>query len=228
MTMLSSARRIIALTAAFLLVSASPAAAGSADSLDIITPIASGILGGLIGLFLAQEADPDGDYGRQGFYLKGGVGRAYNLFEEELPAGEVAENSHDINLRFGYRIFSRLALEAEWELATKFAVNAGGVEVRALQSMTGTGNLKGFLLTGPFQPYALFGLGVMNVSADDSVVGLSLNEDWTDLTLRMGGGFDFWANEHIAVSLEATYLRPTGDVKDFDYISYTVAFQYRF
>ena len=108
--MLSSARRITALTAAILLVSASPAAADSNDAVDIIAPVATGLLAGLVGYFLAREADPEGDYGRHGFYLEAGGMRAYNFFDEGVPAGAVVDNSLGINTRVGYRIFSRLAV----------------------------------------------------------------------------------------------------------------------
>jgi len=221
-----STRRIIALTAIILLASASPAAADS-EAGDIITPLISGTLAGIVGLLFAQEADPDGDYGRHGFYLEAGGTRAYNLFEEEFPKGVQVDNSFGIHSRVGYRIFSRLALEAELEWVDEFGVNANENKILGIETLTGTANAKGFLFTGPFQPYALFGVGVMNVSAKDSV-GLGIAADSTDLTFRLGGGFDFWANEKFAISLEGAYLRPTGDLKDFDSISYTVGFQYRF
>jgi opacity protein-like surface antigen len=226
MTMLWLARRIIALTAIFFLVSASPAAADS-EAADIVTPLITGFLASLTGSLLAQEADPDGDYGRPGFYLGAGVMRAYNLFEEELPPGVKVDNSFGINSRVGYRIFSRLALEAEFEWVNEFGLDANDNKILGIETLTGTANVKGFLFTGPFQPYALFGVGVMNASEKDSA-GLSVNANGTDLTFRMGGGFDFWANEKFAIALEATYLRPRGGLKDFDYVSYTVAAQYRF
>lgn len=249
--MLSSARRIIALTAVFFLVSAPPAAADS-NSLDIITPVATGILAGAVGLFFIKDADPAGDYGRRGFYLGAGGARAYNLFgsgaynlfnDEPVLQNlgmpreiRIVNNSFGLNGRVGYRIFSRLALEAEVEWVNKFAIDVGsggGHEVQGLgiETLTGTANAKGFFFTGPFQPYALLGVGVMHASAEDSVdgqIGLTRAEDWTDLTYRIGGGIDFWANEKFALSLEGIYLKPTGDLKDFDYVSYTVAFQYRF
>jgi opacity protein-like surface antigen len=251
MTMLSSARRIIALTAVFLLVSASPAAADS-DAVDIIIPVTTGILVGAIGLFFIQDADPAGDYGRHGFYLEAGGMRAYNLFgsgaynlfDDELVLQalggareiRIVENSLGLNGRVGYRIFSWLALEAELEWVNKFAIDVGrggghAVQGLGIETLTGTANAKGCFFTGPFQPYALLGVGVMHASAEDSVdgqIGLARSEDWTDLTFRIGGGIDFWANEKFALSLEGTYLKPTGDLKDFDYVSYTVAFQYRF
>ena len=157
--MLSSARRIIALTAIFFLMSASPAAADS-DPADIMTPLISGIIAGLFGVLLVQDADPDGDYGRHGFYLEAGAMRAYNLFEEEFPPGAEVDNSFGLNFRGGYRIFSRLALEAEFEWVNEFEVDVNGVKVLGAETLTGTANVKGFFFTGPFQPYALLGVGV--------------------------------------------------------------------
>ena len=45
---------------------------------------------------------------------------------------------------------------------------------------------------------------------------------------RFGGGIDIYATENFAVSLNISYVLPTGDLKDLDYVSIAWGFQYRF
>ncbi len=52
--------------------------------------------------------------------------------------------------------------------------------------------------------------------------------DETDFAGRVGGGIDIYATENIVVTLDATYVVPTGDVDDLDYLSIGWGVQYRF
>ena len=96
-----------------------------------------------------------------------------------------------------------------------------------LETLTFTGNVKGYLLTGRVQPFLLAGVGLMQVEAKDTVgVGLSIEEE--DFAARFGGGVDFYINPNIAVVIDVGYVLPTGDLDGLDYVSFSGGFQYRF
>ena len=67
----------------------------------------------------------------------------------------------------------------------------------------------------------------MHINAKDSL-GLGLSASDEDFAARFGGGIDFYVTEKIGVSLDGSYVLPTGDLKDFDYFSIAWGFQYRF
>jgi hypothetical protein len=173
---------------------------------------------------VAGNADPDGDYDRNGLYVGGEATLAFNTFENEIedalgPDAGVDE-SWGAKARLGYRIHPRVSGEVEFEWLSGFDVTSEDLDDE-IESWTITGNAKGYLLTGAFQPFALVGLGAMRAELDP------LAKE-TDLAARFGGGFDFYASEQFVMSINADYVYPTGDVKDLDYISVGVGFQYRF
>jgi hypothetical protein len=173
---------------------------------------------------LAGNADPDGDYDRAGLYVGGEATLAFNTFESEVEDefGDVGlDESWGAKSRLGYRIHPRVSGEVEFEWLSGFDITANKETLADIEGWTITGNAKGYLLTGAFQPFALVGLGAMRAELDP--VGKE-----TDLAARFGGGLDFYACEHFVMSVNADYVYPTGDVKDLDYISVGVGFQYRF
>ena len=105
-----------------------------------------------------------------------------------------------------------------------------------------TGNVRGHLLTGAFQPFLLVGVGVMTAEVElkvkDSVGEGSKGRDFrkrvsrsdrlTGFAARLGGGVEIYANEHFVFTLGLDYVLPAGDVKDLDYISFGWGVQYRF
>ena len=90
-----------------------------------------------------------------------------------------------------------------------------------------TTDLKGFLLTGRLQPFALVGIGTTIGEVRDSF-GAGLEIEEADFVARFGGGLDFYLTESLALTLDASYVLPTGDLADFDYVSLGWGLQYRF
>ena len=96
-----------------------------------------------------------------------------------------------------------------------------------------TSNVKGFFLTGRYQPYLLVGAGVM--TADTTLrdtVGLPPSATGTEsdeaFVMRFGGGIDLYATENVVVTLEADYVYPFGSLDDLRYVTIGWGVQYRF
>jgi hypothetical protein len=46
--------------------------------------------------------------------------------------------------------------------------------------------------------------------------------------MRFGGGLDFYATEHVVLTLGIDYVLPFGDLEDLDYVSIGWGLRYRF
>jgi hypothetical protein len=121
------------------------------------------------------------------------------------------------------------------------------------EAVTVTGNLKAHLLTGLCQPFLLVGGGMMTVKGEIKETGVMTEQRWdskaeefwlpypswpgisgsdraTDFALRFGGGLDLYSfdTDTAVITAEANYVLPFGDVEEFDYVSVSLGFQYRF
>jgi opacity protein-like surface antigen len=192
----------------------------------------------------------DNPYARNGFYI--GLAGAFAFdaaAEEELekqskeipdnPGGLKLRIGEDIGLqaRLGYRFHPRFAAEYQFEWITDVDIDVQGVPFGKgafqLERWASTANVKAYLATDTVQPFLLVGLGVLTVEVDGSpvgvepdLVGLSVNE--TDFAARFGAGLEVYATEHIVINLNASYVLPAGNLKNFDYVSIGWGFQYRF
>ena len=105
-----------------------------------------------------------------------------------------------------------------------------------LESLVFTTNVKGYFLTGRYQPFVLVGVGFMRMESKvrDAVGGLKpglaphVSERIVDLAMRYGGGLDFYLTSNVVVSAEVSYLMPTGKLDNLDYYSIGLGLQYRF
>jgi hypothetical protein len=195
----------------------------------------------------AQDEEDDGgggDYAREGGYV--GLGATYVFenvdtddFEDDVqsglaaagsPVGNVSVDVDDtwgLNARVGSRFGSHFAMElvGDWFDDADVDVSARGFDGSAeIDAWAVTYNIKGYLYTGRVQPYVLVGGGVLGGEIDSSVG----SEDEYGFSWRLGGGYDFYQTENIVLNLEAAYYLPTGDVRDFDFISVGLGVQYRF
>ena len=160
---------------------------------------------------LAQEMS---EYDRSGFYA-GVVGLGAI---ETFDFGGFS-NGGGFNIRGGYRVSDHLAVEMQFEYVDGFS--GFGVDLEAWNLMA---NGKVFLLTGRSQPYGLFGIGVFEGKA--SAGGLSIDD--TDFAIRVGGGIDFYVNDNIVLGPEIAWVKPTGNMEDFSYLTIGAGLQYRF
>ncbi len=166
-------------------------------------------------------AEDSTTYSRPGFYA--GIGGLYAIEDFDNTSGFEFENGPGFNFRLGYRMHPNMAVEAMGERVDAFDLKGfSGVEIN---TWVDTLNGKNFALTERFQPYGLLGIGAMRAEAKVSGFG---SVDDTDLVFRYGVGIDSYLTDTWVVNLEISYVRPTGDVDDINYISLGGGIQYRF
>ncbi len=184
----------------------------------------------------------DNPYARNGFYI--GLAGAFAIdaaAEEELEkqSGLKLRIGDDVGLqaRLGYRFHPRFAAEYQFEWITDVDIDVQGVGFGngafQLERWASTANVKAYLATDTVQPFLLVGLGVLTVEVDgspvdDSGVFKQLSVHETDFAARFGAGLEVYATENIVINLEASYVLPAGNLKNFDYVSIGWGFQYRF
>jgi opacity protein-like surface antigen len=219
----------------------------------VLALVTSLVFAGPLAAF-AQAADPgsaaaeDENYGRDGFYvgatlagvsfmrLANSVERHVTDFTGDLTQAKT-ETTMGVNFWLGYRMHPRVAVEAQWEWLVpsdveiildrdgEYLTDDSAFKVRA---WTVTANLKGYVLTrGELQPFLMLGGGIINGELDGrSAYGFTA--DGLSFLGRMGGGLDYYFTPHIVGVVELSYVLPTGNLKDFPYISGGLGLQYRF
>ncbi len=166
----------------------------------------------------AKEADAEKaelPYTRRGLVAGLGAAAGVEFFDGDSATG--AEPAGGVAARAGFRCTERMSSELEYEWQRGFDVDGGHPE--SLWALTS--NAKLHLLTGRVQPFALLGIGFLH----GDIPGYKQR---LDLTGRLGGGIDVYASEAIAISLDASYVIPTGNVQKLDYISLGAGVQYHF
>jgi opacity protein-like surface antigen len=160
------------------------------------------------------------DYARSGAYLGVGGVFAFELFDDSIDV----DNSNGFHVRAGYRIIPNLAVEARYENYRNFETDPGPGHY---EGWSVTGNAKGYILTGRWQPYALVGLGYLNMvyPGTNRAGGASPGDDFM---MRFGIGMDANITEHIAIGPEVAYVLPFGDVDDLDMLTVSLGVQYKF
>ena len=182
--------------------------------------------------FSQEEASSDysrePDYARNGAYVGLGIIGAHYVRVDQIESKLDADEGAGFSLVGGYRITPILAFELEFEMLPKTDFDVGGGTIGDLSLWALTGNVKVFMWTGRFQPYASMGMGAMQGDSDDqTAIGLGGKE--SALAFRFGTGLDFYITEKIVATVGLRYVLPGGqDMEDFDYISYGGGIQYRF
>ncbi len=79
---------------------------------------------------------------------------------------------------------------------------------------TGMVNLVVRLPTGPIQPYATGGVGIVRVSGDITVpfLGSVLSLSGQDFGMNVGGGIYVFPSEHLGIRADVRYFRTIGDL----------------
>ena len=145
------------------------------------------------------------------------------------------EENPGANVKAGYRLHPRLALEIDYQYLSGFDAEVitesqGASSFETVNVENGyavTGRAKGFLSTGILQPYGAIGGGVANLNIDGE-----LPRDFSfadlDFVTSFSGGIDFYPTEKLVVYLEASYFLTTGNIKNLDFIPLTLGFLFRF
>jgi len=155
---------------------------------------------------------PAEDYARQGPYLAAAGLVAIERIEDGGGALDDFGDSGGLELRGGYRFHEHFAGEATFEWAGEFDGELAGQQVD-VGVWTLSGNLRAYLLPGQLQPYARVGVGVMRTNLD----GFGDDHE-TDVTVRLGGGFEVYLTPEVALTLDSGYT--TGGAEDLDFVDY--------
>ena len=185
------------------------------------------------------------DYARRGWLVGVAGSYAIETFKDDAesdfqkilgPTASLSvDNSLGINGRAGYRCHRWFSAEVEVEWLNGFEADLSvasfsNTEID-VEPLVVTANVKGYFLTGRYQPFLLVGAGGMTAEAKvKSTVPLLLSatERANGFAMRFGGGIDLYATKHVVVSVGADYVLPFGDLKDLDYISIGWGIEYRF
>jgi len=182
------------------------------------------------------------DYDRPGFYLGLAATFAIDYFDidEIKKAAELnldATNSWGLNARAGYRLHPNVAAELGFEYYQGFDLNGPeGGDVVEISGWSLMANGKGYVLTGPAQPYGLIGVGMLYLDRNPSFSRTVFNprgdfrQDQQDLAFatRFGVGVDLYAFRDVVFNTEYAFTLPTGDLNDFWFTSLSFGLQYRF
>jgi hypothetical protein len=223
-----------------------------------------------------EEEESAEDFDRRGFFIGAGAGFAGENFSRR-PVNDIADifsnqarlavtysgpdtvakadDSWSVKGRGGYRCHSRYSVGATFEYFGGFDTEWLGTLGQGsddIDIFVTTVDIKGYLLTGRYQPYLLLGGGTMNVSTKvtnpNGINGATegpqppegdpplfptfgpviQNRSYTDFVFRFGGGFDVYATDNIVVNLDVNYLVPLGDVSGVGMYTVGGGIEYRF
>ncbi|MFN2425651.1 MAG: outer membrane beta-barrel protein [Candidatus Binatia bacterium] len=169
---------------------------------------------------VVEVAEVTVDYAALGPYI--GVGGLYavELFDDQGSAR--TGNSGGFNVHAGYRFHAHAAAELRYEYYHRFDLDPGHID-----AWSTTINLKGYLLTGRFQPYGLIGMGYLSGEGSAGNFAGAAHPS-NGFALRFGGGLDGYITEHISVGPEFAFLLPTGSANDLDMFTVGFNVQYKF
>jgi opacity protein-like surface antigen len=166
-------------------------------------------------LALVAQAALAQDFERPGLY--GAMNGVYSVETFDDVPSSIVDNAIGVSIRGGYRFNSMLAAEMQYEYSGDFS-DIGGDFAEHLWTMNG----KVYLPLDRFQPYALFGMGLV-VGAFDP----GSNEE--SFVARVGGGVDMYFNEQFGLLAEVLYNMPTDHpIDDGKYLSLGWGLFYRF
>jgi len=160
------------------------------------------------------------NYAALGPYIGLGGLYAVELFDDQ--GNSRTGNSGGFHVQAGYRFHARAAAEIRYEYYHEFDVDPGHID-----GWSTTLNLKGYLLTGRFQPYALLGMGFLSAggsAGNDPEAAHPSN----GFGMRFGAGFDAYVTENLSIGPEFAYLLPTGSANDLDMFTVGLGLQYKF
>lgn len=201
--------------------------------------VASIVLWAVLAAASARAADPE--FARSGPYVGVGGTYAFNLLEssfDDVFGDEVdVDDTWGGNARVGYRAFSWLAAEVEYEYLDNFEVSADSIHLADLRAQTITANVRFIVPIQRFQPYLRLGAGAtLFTLSDNDVPGLEV--DHSSFAGRIGVGFDVYATRNIVLGLGADVVLTDAEVKDpvfsgdtsssLSYVAVQLGFDYRF
>jgi opacity protein-like surface antigen len=114
-----------------------------------------------------------------------------------------------------------LSLEAQLQYIPGVKSSGTSAEFKPLVY---TGNVKGYLPLGRFQPYGLIGIGGMTLFVDSTAP----NIDRSDFVARFGAGLEFYITENIVAVAAWNYILGTGSLDGSDFNTLSLGAQFKF
>jgi len=193
---------------------------------------------GAASLFLAMpgwaqddddEEEANTGFDRPGFYAS--ISAMYaveDISDQKVQFGDEKvstdfRNAWGGNFRLGYRVNEVLGVEFEWEGFDAFDDSSG--TQTDIKGWLGTINAKAHLPVGRFQPFLLFGGGLMQQRTDGPNSNGKTEES---AVIRGGAGIDAYITDHIVFTSDVTYVLPFYDNSDIDYVAISFGLGYRF
>lgn len=204
---------------------------------------------GLVSTVLFAAPVAAQDYAAPGGYLILGGLNAFQHFSN--TGGNDFTDSWGFEMRGGYRMNPFLALEVGGDFLSGFETNAfvqqtGRREALTIDGGNITANAKVHLpWFGRLQPYGMFGLGgqwarLRSTYQTGTVCGPGFNFYWYctgtyaqlgnagGFVMKFGGGTDFWITEDWGLTIDATYVMPTGSLEDVPYTNLGWGVKFKF
>lgn len=190
----------------------------------------------------------DDDYERAGWFGGVRIGSATEFVDEGREEKSVRDafatdvkfvmdsgnTSAGFGLVAGRRCNDRFSVEINIEWVDKFSgkiirTDNGKVAAKVtFAPITGTVNLKGYLLTGRYQPYGLFGVGLMAIDSVTKTETLASEQTTGLVALRFGAGIDYYLTRNWVLNAELDYIYSATDIQTLDYLSLGFGVSYRF
>ncbi len=182
------------------------------------------------------------DFDRHGWYLGLNYAHGFNFIQEAVDTvsgGKLDSNdTWGLTVRGGYRLFSWLAIEANYEFMDNFTTNSvlGSTDIQANTITVGP---KFLIPTWRIQPYLLLGFGTQGATLDFTSGFPRLfddrsTSDW-NAAARPALGIDFYITKHVVANLEVAGVLVAGkfenqsmSLSDPIYLSIGGGLQYRF
>lgn len=186
------------------------------------------------------SANDDSEFGRAGGYVSFGVGGGREAFTGILDLGGSGIDlgtAFFIGGRVGARVNKYVALEAAADYSIDgLTLQVPGVGSAEAKTLVATGNLKLYPGDWRIQPFAMGGLGLLYATTDCTTSGgatfdcsnVGVSESATAFAGRVGAGLDVYITRNIAVTGEVTYVIPSGELADFNFVTFGGQVLFRF
>lgn len=163
----------------------------------------------------------------------GGAGLSYvtEQFDDgdlkDFPGNSSIDNSWGLNVFAGYWFHKHLAIEGNYDWYADFngkAASNRNFDISIWTAMLDVRVFSPSLWQDRIFPYVRVGGGWMDVEIDAKTV----NSDESDWAYNIGLGVDVFVAHQVSVGLDGTHVWGTGDVSDFNHMTFTLRAAYHF
>ena len=172
------------------------------------------VLLALCGTSASAQEDWWQEIDRSGLYAAVGAGFG------GLLDGSVSEPSGGMKMRGGWRFNRRIGAELDFEWLrhpSNLSLPGVGKEANDDSFVYMLNGKLYFPRWSNAEPYLLTGFGMYAAEGDKA-----------DFSFRFGGGFDLYFTRSVGTTWGLSYVLPTGDLSDADYLSGEISVFYRF